>query len=258
MRSIPEVVVSPFTPYPKEAGEIATYSALFRTDTQLDVVLDLGLASYTEADPDRPFTVLSVGASYGAEADSVLVYVEQAAPAIGSITLRGIDTNGKAVKQAKQAKYTAHISEVNGLNMFKVDPNPDNTEQLIIDTSDLRSRHNVAFDEADLTKDKLNLPLADVVLCNNVLFHLTPEGAEELVNSMTPYLAVGGIISFGANPAQVRMSGNRHEATNYPQWRRQIANKLSQEGIEPVLHDVRRKAPFAFQRASQGKVDNAF
>lgn len=248
MRSIPEVIVSPFTPYPKEAGEIATYSALFRTDTQLDTVLDLGLESYAEAGLHRPFTVLCVGASYGAEADSALAYLEQAAPTIGSVTLRGIDTNGKVVEQAQQAKYTVHISEANTLNMFKVDPQPGDTERLIIDTSDLRLRHNVAFDKADLTKDELDLPLADVVLCNNVLFHLTPEGAEELVNGMTPYLVRGGIMSFGANPAQVRMNGNRHDATSYPQWRHQIANKLSQEGIEPVLYDVRRKAPFAFQR----------
>ena len=134
------------------------------------------------------------------------------------------------------------------LTMFEVTPKPGNrTDKFVVDTSALRAKHDVSFIHGDLVNDSLDIPEADVIFCNNLLFHLNAEDAEQLVESMAKHLAVGGVLSFGANPKQVRMSGN-HDGTDYPDWRRRMATKLSEIGIEPILYDTARKAPFVFKR----------
>ncbi|HSX35902.1 MAG TPA: CheR family methyltransferase [Patescibacteria group bacterium] len=119
----------------------------------------------------------------------------------------------------------------------------------MVDSSELRAKHDVSFVNADLVNDTLDIPEADVILCNNLLFHFDEASAEQLVEAMVKHLAVGGIMSFGANAKQVRMSGNRDD-TDYPEWRRRIAQKLQAQGIEAVLYDTARKAPFVFRRVS--------
>ncbi len=163
----------------------------------------------------------------------------------------GIDVNPHAIEQARQAKYVARaprsLLDLPGhLTSFQVTPTETKGEYLI-DSSTLRAKHDVSFVEADLTKDEGDIPQADIVLCNNLLFHLDEQSASRLVGAMARHLAVGGVMSFGANAKQLRMSSNR-DNTDYPEWRRRIAQELETEGIEPILWDTARKAPFVFQK----------
>jgi chemotaxis methyl-accepting protein methylase len=259
MPLLTEVSVEPISGRPRQAGEISTYSSLFRADTQMDTVLDLALESRSKIEKGKPLVVLSVGSSFGAEADSVLGYISRAHMDIGKISLIGVDINSQTVDQAHKARYIASTPRVrtaegltdldlaSHLSMFEVTPHPDDSGKFIIDTSDLRAQHAVTFMQGDLVKDDLDLPLADIVLCNNLLFHLKAEDAEKLVDAMARHLAPDGVMSFGANPKQVRMSGN-YDETDYPQWRRSMGEKLSKLGIEPVLYDTARKAPFVFKK----------
>jgi chemotaxis methyl-accepting protein methylase len=258
MQKLHEINVSPAAELTRIPGEIPMHSTMFRADTQMENVLGLALET-RRAEVDEPLTVLSVGTSFGAEADSVLGYYAQNAPDIGRISLTGVDINQRAIEVAKQGRYTAEsprikgaaepIDLVNYLSMFDVAPVPNSDRTYTIDTTGYRAKHDVSFLAADLVKDKLDIAPADVILCNNLLYHLGPDEAEELVRAMAEHLKVGGVMSFGANAGQVSMNGN-HSETSYPQWRRDIGDKLAAEGIEPILFDTVRKAPFVFQKVS--------
>ena|GEM_PF-4686566 len=50
--------------------------------------------------------------------------------------------------------------------------------------------------------------LAHVVMCNNVLFHLHPDTAEKITQNLARRVALYGVLSLGANPAQVKMEAN--------------------------------------------------
>lgn len=246
----------------RQAGEIPTYTALFRADARLEPVLDIALQSYREHQDGKPLTVLSVGSSYGAEVDTVLAYATQCAPDLGKISLIGVDINPRAIQQAEYGKYIASQALVRTsegwvvkldlaeyLYMFDVVHDPEDVTKYSIDSTGLRSQHDVHFLRADLSRDAVELPQADLILCNNLLFHLSPEKAEQLVWGMTKHLAAGGVMSFGANPRQGLMNSNSYDAADYSAWRIHMAEKLANTGIDPVLYDVRRKVPFVFQRA---------
>jgi len=45
-------------------------------------------------------------------------------------------------------------------------------------------------------------------MCNNVLFHLHPDTAEKITQNLARRVALYGVLSLGANPAQVKMEAN--------------------------------------------------
>jgi chemotaxis methyl-accepting protein methylase len=243
---------------PAISGDIPTYTSMFRADTCIQNVLDLGLEAPQE-EADSTFNVLSVGASYGAEADSALAYIAAKAPHIGRIGIHGYDINPTVVELAKQGTYVAAAPSVRGedgkrvffdlqkyLPAFAVTPR-EAPHTYDVDTNPLRRQHTVEFRRADLAENNNGVPEAQVILCNNVLFHLSPNRAERLVWGMAERLAVGGVMSFGGNSKQLAMNSNRG-GTNYPQWRRRMGEQLSEQGIVPILSDKSRKAPFVFRR----------
>lgn len=257
MQKLHEINVSPAAELTRIPGEIPTHTTMFRADTQMEHVLELALDS-RRSEVDSPLAVLSVGASFGAEADSVLGYYAKSAPDIGKISLLGVDINPRAIELAEQGQYTAEspwikgagpLDLVNYLSMFDVAPVQGSDRTYTIDTTGYRAQHDVSFLAADLVKEKLDIAPADLILCNNLLYHLSPDEAEELVRAMSGHLKVGGVMSFGANAGQVSMNGNKSE-TSYPQWRRDMGDKLAVEGIEPILFDTAREAPFVFRKVS--------
>jgi SAM-dependent methyltransferase len=70
----------------------------------------------------------------------------------------------------------------------------------LVDTNRLRSRHDIAFAEADLAAQALpaQIPEADLILCNHVLEHIGGKGPA-LIQAMYRYLRPGGILSIGSD-----------------------------------------------------------
>jgi chemotaxis methyl-accepting protein methylase len=239
-----------------EAGSIIPYSELFRPDTQLNDALELALE---KTDPNERFRVISAGCSFGAEIDSILGTVQYNAPR--PMAVLGIDCNPRAVEAAQSGRYQMVASlamqrrvyrEANlGFEQtmdtigFNFNPDPQNPGLHILDTNELRTKHHVRIQEHDLTQILPIKTLAHVVMCNNVLFHLTPDTAEQIVQNLAQHVAPDGILSFGANPAQIRMEAN--QGMSYLDWLQQMGTKLEQQGMAPALFS--QGVAFAFQQA---------
>lgn len=236
--------------HPKDQYPVPMITKLFRQDAKLDTVLDLGIESYKMRSADKPFHVMSVGCSFGAEADSALAYLTQEAPELGLVKLTGIDINPKAVRAAQQGKY------VTPAWMFSCARKALETYGFIlgneegwgnyIDAARLRSQHAVTFVQADMRKKPLNAAIeaADVVLCNNVLYHLTPDDASSLVENAASHLADGGVMSWEYNSGVLLDMGD--EKTNYKDWRIEMSEKLAASGILPIAFN-NNGAPHIFR-----------
>jgi chemotaxis methyl-accepting protein methylase len=258
MKSLPALRVEPLVinfDEVAEAGDITPYSALFRPDTRLSDVLGLALERTA---PDNPFRVISAGCSFGAEIDSILGTVQYNSPR--HTTVLGVDANPQAVQAAKSGKYqlltglaTYHKTyDEAGIDFdqtmqrmqFNLQPDQYNTGLHTLDTNELRQQHHVTVLEADLTRGLPTKKLAQVVMCNNVLFHLDPDTAENIANDLAQHVAPNGILSFGANPAQTGMEAN--QGIDYLTWLRQMGTKFEEQGLEPAL--FAQDVAFAFQR----------
>jgi len=100
--------------------------------------------------------------------------------------------------------------------------------------------------ESDLAQGLPTKKLAHVVLCNNVLFHLDPETAENIASNLANHVAPGGIMSLGTNPAQTGMEAN--QGMDYLTWLQYMGNRLEDQGMRPALFS--QDVPFAFQKSA--------
>lgn len=233
-----------------DAGEVTPYSVIFRPDTRLNEVLGIVLE---KTSPTELFKVISAGCSFGAEIDSVLGIVQHNSPRPTAVL--GVDVNPEAVRAATTGQYqltatlTAYRRKYDeaGLDF-------DRTMRDIgftfhpglhtLDTAELRRKHIVRVEQANLAYGLPTQKLAQVVLCNNVLFHLDPETADNIAVNLAGHVAPGGILSLGANPAQTRMEGNK--GMDYLTWLQQIGAKLEDHDMEPVLFS--QDVAFAFRQ----------
>lgn len=247
-----QIPVKPYHEIPHNG--IRSGSALFRTNTGLPTVLNKVLKGYGPSLPDE-LSVLSVGSSFGPEADSIMAYLTIVAPEIGKVSLTGIDINPTVVDQAKAGKYwteSRHHKSVTALcrAVSGITSEPAAAEQLddgkgwLIDTNNLRAAFDVQFLCHDLGADEMALPPADVIFCNNVLFYVDPETADGLVGAMIKGLNPGGTLSFEANPRQ------NPADLPYIQWRQVTAENLQAQGITPTLWATNLDLPHAFQKAA--------
>lgn len=238
-----------------EAGEVTPYSTLFRSDAQLTEVLGIALEA---SPPTGLFRVISAGCSFGAEIDSVLGTIQYNSPRPTAVL--GVDTNPEAVQAARSGQYQLTTSLATyrrkyreaGIDFdqamqrmnFTLHPDQHNPGLHTLATTDLRRKHFVQVEEANLTQGLPTQKLAQVVLCNNVLFHLDPETADNITSDLSEHVAPGGVLSLGANPAQTGMESNK--GTDYLTWLQQIGTKLLEQDMEPVLFS--QNVAFAFRR----------
>ncbi len=219
--------------------KVPTISHLFRNEIALDTVLKFGLESYQAGPQAEPFHVMSIGCSFGAEVDSALAYLTHNVPELGAVSATGIDINPHAVEAAKRGKYSTYASvlpEIQDeleLYGFTFESGPVG-KWAHISAEQLRAKHDVTFVEADMRKPTvIDAEPADVVLCNNIFYHLSPDDASDLVLSAADYLANGGIMSWeypsGGSVLTMGMSD-----VNYTVWRVQTGQKLARDGILPI------------------------
>ncbi len=261
MKTLPRLGVEPLTRNLYEiaaASSVTPQSELFRPDTRLSDVLDIALQ---RTDPDKRFQVVSAGCSFGAEIDSILATVQYNSPRPTAVL--GVDSNPRAIKAAKTGQYQMTQGLMGyrrsyakaGLDFhetmeqihFKFSPDEHNPGLHTLDTNSLRQQHQIEVMEGDLADRLPTNDLAQVVMCNNVLFHLSPNTAEGIANNLAQHVALEGILSFGANPAQKGMEANK--GMDYLTWLQQMGTQLEQQGMEPVLYS--QDVAFAFQRTAE-------
>lgn len=260
MANYRDVSVEPYLEMPLDptTTNIPTHSALFRVDTALTIAVDAALAFYDESSADG-LSVLSVGVSFGPEADSILCYISEVAPHIGRVTFTGIDISSDAIVRAKDGRYRLPsyfqddeeyirgslprklgklsqeaVTRANGLSEIC----------WVLDTNDLREQHNLSFVTGDLTSDRLPLPDSDLIFCNNVLYHLGHKCADELVDAMVERLKVYGFLSFESAANRVS-SADWNDG--YSAWRLRLSERLRGVRILPLM-DPRSNVPSLFQK----------
>ncbi len=170
---------------------------LFRGDAQLEDVIDLGLQAYREGESEHQFSVVSAGSSVGAEAYGVLAYLSAVAPDLGRVSLVGVDILPRLSDAAQAAQYRTTRPFFSDVERdpadtlprfgFALEPyrDPIITSGLYsVDASKIRDAHDVEFRVGDLRNPNLEIPEANLILANNLLFHLSPDAAETVVRNL--------------------------------------------------------------------------
>lgn len=248
----------------EQYGPTSAYSSLFRGDVRIDRVLGLIPDVYRRVNPDH-LTVLSVGCSFGPEIDTILAVASTCLRNLGQISITGLDINPMAIELAKKGQYVSHCALDTeffdrheslvqlGINVSSElgDENPD-LAYLRLDTNYLRSKHAVDFKNLNIFKADDELPEADVIFCNNVLFHYTAEGAEKIARLLVNHVALGGIISFGDadDIARMKPSSMEPQGAYFNEWSRDLATKMCEIGFAPVLFTPVHDVPYAYRRLS--------
>ena len=211
----------------------------------------LGFA-YDRSQPGKDLTVVSAACSTGAEADSVMA-LHNHSDFGGQLAVFGYDIHPTAIKQARQGVYflpapdprlqpeierevavlREHGFEVDSetpqmlpLKDFRLPlQQSDFTQEeklcYLVDAGRVRQPHQVSFEGYDLSKGPLPVQGADLILANNVLYHLRPSEATRVVRYLAGGLAHSGVLSIGGlKNARFRMMGTPDNYTDvrYKAW----------------------------------------
>lgn len=227
--------------------QVPTVTFLFREDTMLAEALRLGVEAYQIEPSEKPFHVLSVGCSYGAEIDTAIAYLTREVPELGRLSLTGIDINPVVLEAATEAKYVISAAAVASSELDLVEHGftveSSNGRIHHVNSEQLRAGHDVNFIQADMRRPVgLADQDADLVLCNNVLYHLTPQDATDVVWNAVDNMAVGGIMSWEYMGLDSTMKDNK---TTYTDWRIEMGKVLADDGITPIKFNE-YGAPYMF------------
>lgn len=220
---MPELVAAPNSigvrvPSAEDPGSnqvTSMHTELFRWGSYLPEAL--GLAIEMTGGPD--IRVKSAACSIGAEADSLLS-IYQKSGYEGRVELKGHDFNRLAVAVARCGVYTVATTDAYyrgdveeevlrdmGFDTFHEPAQPgtcytavgapprDPGSELRASARPLREGHEVSFEEHDL-RDPDDAEY-DLVLANNVLFHLDPDEALGVIRNLASCLADNGVLSLG-------------------------------------------------------------
>lgn len=195
----------------QEVGEglsgIATYTKLFRTENVLPHALT---ATYERAPIDQQLTIVSAACSVGAEADTIIATHNLNHLAVwrtGRLAMLGYDINPTALAKAEEGRYLASF----GANSKRDTEQQRTLEKFGFETGlrmplrghysvsseGVREGHDVVFEQHDMTTSAPIEGEADLVLANNVLYHLDPESAHRFIYNAAQMLREGGVLSVG-------------------------------------------------------------
>lgn len=204
-------------PWDGRQGIFGSRTDLFRENCGLPYVLEKALEGETEEVVD--LSVASIGCSYGAEIDSFLSLAELS-PRIGKVSILGMDFNPEVLELAKQGTHLSRpltwaegerVSEQlteSGFEVtpFKVQTDDDSFKRhsaLVIDSTELRRKHDVRFELGDISQMLSEHEEFDIVFANNILYWLSDADLRIAPYNLA-YLARrrGSIISVGTAMAR--------------------------------------------------------
>jgi chemotaxis methyl-accepting protein methylase len=230
------------------------YTSLFRKGTYLPAVLDLAAA---RAEEPETLSVYSVGCSSGAEADSILA-LHDINNYPGKIALCGFDINPMALEYAERGFHAAELSaeqvdELAGAGFDIMELELLGTELEyptvhLVSSKKLRARHDIKFIEHDFRKPYKDKGKADLVLANNLLYHIRKKShALRMVYNLCELLSDTGVISFGST----FFRGNKWRPKLSLEWTGEplslMANRFGLELLISV-ETYKEKVPVAFGR----------
>jgi chemotaxis methyl-accepting protein methylase len=227
------------------------FTMFFRPATYLPELLSLAVDR--ASDPEN-VKIMSAACSIGAEADSILA-LHRAASYTGRIVMRGYDVNPLVVKAATTGVY--RLGDYKPGAEYKMHKKKRQLEEYCFDTftthrrdfdgalvrelqvrsETLRASHDVEFREHDIREPFEEVGF-DLVLANNVLYHLPAEGASQVIYNLASTLADRGILSISGGYTRLSRDwiGNTSEILR------------SEFGLKPVL-TAAFSTPVAFAKA---------
>jgi len=252
------------------APPITSYTMLFRPDCRLPQALEV-------MHERGGRTVVSAPCSAGPEVDSFLALHNKSGFA-GSLAITGFDIVPESIRQARGATYflerddcedrmpalegmlksygfrtdfkTAHSvrDEAHETLMRDLYPDGDQIESrggefYQISSAPVREGHEVEFIEHDLREP---LPMAegtaDLVLANNLFYHLNLEDASKVLHNLAVVLSERGVLSIEdhGEPKSVMMypKGFGADPVLHKDWIKMAANTLSSEfGLQTIGTD---------------------
>jgi chemotaxis methyl-accepting protein methylase len=205
------------------AGLPSQYTTLFRGSTGIDELLGLVAA---EMPTEQPLHIVSAGCSYGAEVDTVLALAHKYLP--GRVAITGVDGNQRALRAAQVARYRTgplagmvadytsqghdflKTMQQHGIDVRMHDVAAGGP---VLGTEAVRERHQVAWRLGNLASDPVADRPADLVLCNNVVYHYRNNipMANRIAANLAESTAQHGIVSFGANLVHADMNEWTHK-----------------------------------------------
>jgi chemotaxis protein methyltransferase CheR len=233
----------------RDSSPVSLYTELFRDGSFLPEALHLA----SERTAELPgLSVISAACSIGAEADSLLALYDKE-DYKGEVVLEGHDINPLALKAARRGLYTV-LAGTSGMRDYQEvilgrlgfdisyepygDSDTKDKSLLKADAAPVRSGHSVEFTEHDLMEPLPAAGQADLVLANNLLYHLSPERATRVLENLCRALSDNGVLSLGA----LTMC----EETP---WREATLRLLDQKfGLKPVFSAAGEEIPVMFGR----------
>lgn len=191
----------------------------------------------------------------GAEADSPLA-LHKKGKVDSQLTISGFDIEPAAIKAARLGKYLLPLRIYKGRELKLIEEgleeygfvvSPQTVRQGFgawggpcrqAYSSQLRDGENLRFTQSDISKDVPLNGKADLVLANNILYHLDPKQANLVIKNLACVLSERGVLSIGNTHSVARRMGvsPRLKQTRYGDWLKGIVKPLEKEfGLQPVV-----------------------
>lgn len=137
--------------------------------------------------------VWSAGCSYGAEAYTVAMLINELTP-VPQYHIKGTDLDLSVLARANSATF-------NGMDMAGVDPERRKKFFMSIDDNTFMPmpnlRRSVVFEKHDLLADTYPTNAFDLILCRNVVIYFTDEAKARIYQGFYQALRPGGILFVG-------------------------------------------------------------
>lgn len=201
-----------------------TYTCFHRAPTQLaalsgPVLAHLGLDHPTATVAGRPLRVLLYACSNGAEAYTWAAWLALQRPDL-DVVIEASDLHPEVVDRAREGRYSwAELTQGHEVPAWLVAQAFDRDGGDFVVNQRTRSR--VRFDCADIVRDGLRerYGQADVVVAQNVLFHLPPPLARRAFDNVVSTLAPTGVLFIEGMDQDLRVSLTQAHGLQPLEWR---------------------------------------
>jgi chemotaxis methyl-accepting protein methylase len=218
-----------------------TYTCFYRSPMQLAALtgpvlahlgMDRSVPAHRREHHARPLRVLLYACSNGAEAYTLSAWLAQERPDL-DVVIEASDLHPEVVEHARRGRYT--WDEVSQHH-----PVPDRFVSQVFDRDgdrfvvNSRTRSRVRFSCADIISDDLRgrFGEAEVVLAQNVLFHLPPAQARRAFGNIAATVAPGGALFVEGMDQDLRIALTLAHGLTPLEWR-----------IRDIYEESRRHIP---------------
>lgn len=208
---------------------------------------------------DNPeLRVVSAGCSTGTEIDSMLALIKRSGRE-ERIVMKGWDINEYALLAARAGRHYVPLNVPGRPFEWEPDELGDTLREYgfevsqsgqarrrpgyLADSAPVRQDHGVEFVQCDLSEGVPAGKPADLIMANNMLYHLTTKKAEDVIRHLAASLAEHGVLSIGDTEYGYIPMKNGHGSTfriTYGEWLLKTVDSLYREsGVEPIASGLK-------------------